>query len=657
MAILWGISFLIIAVYVGARLVGGRRLFAAYDAPVVALGMGLGVCAHLVYLLGLVQLYYEWLFRGATIIGAGLIVLAMTRRYDARVLKQVREMWGRLPRVRTLIFWCIIGTAVILLFAVGVLFAIAATPTMLIDSYMYHLTVAKAYLGHHGIFAIPYNLCSNYPLMPQMLYVWVLGLIPDGIMVCKMVSLVYMIMLVWLTYCLGRRFFSVAVGVVAMTLVMLTRDVGQFATTAHVDLQFAFYVCLGFYLFMLWALQKPEPWVLGLGSLAFGFALASKLPGVVYFVMGVLTLIVSVWIIDCLNRGEARREKNAEKDEVVRRARLGDLRHQAVFLLVPAVMVGMLWWGKSTVVTGNPFYPFFTNSIPTRVEYKQMAQDFLEKDQVYGRFAMPRTLQELKEFGNYVQEYLRNVYYLEANRMVLFMCLALLLGIVGRFYREPAMVFLLVLGAFAVGIFLRSPAWRFLIGLYPLIIVLLWGSVQKFAGRQGMFALIAGIVILLSLNGFWTYNYAGRVGEDSLAVPPHGPMLVRKAIVGYYEREFSQYEWVKYVPTVMGKSDVLLVTENIPELPLLPVAIFPNPHMHSKDMLEFLAEDRAYGSDEIFAYLRKLGITHILTRNRLEARLGDFRERHLELVREHKGMRLFALRSFPKLQLENEGPF
>jgi len=73
--------------------------------------------------------------------------------------------------------------------------------------------------------------------------------------------------------------------------------------------------------------------------------------------------------------------------------------------------------------------------------------------------------------------------------------------------------------------------------------------------------------------------------------------------------------------------------------------------------MAFLAEDRGYGSEEIFAYLRKLGITHILTRNRLEGRLGDFQERHLELVREHKGMRLFALRSFPKLQLENEGPF
>lgn len=75
-------------------------------------------------------------------------------------------------------------------------------------------------------------------------------------------------------------------------------------------------------------------------------------------------------------------------------------------------------------------------------------------------------------------------------------------------------------------------------------------------------------------------------------------------------------------------------------------------------MLEFLVEDRGYGSDEIFVYLRRLGITHILTGNALvEGGLGEFQERHLELVREHKGMRLFALRSFLKLQLENEGPF
>ena len=134
-------------------------------------------------------------------------------------------------------------------------------------------------------------------------------------------------------------------------------------------------------------------------------------------------------------------------------------------------------------------------------------------------------------------------------------------------------------------------------------------------------------------------------------------MLHRKAIVGYYEREFSRYEWVKYVSSIMGKGDVLLVTENIPELPLLPVAIIPNPHMHSKDMMEFLAEDREFGSEEIFAYLSELGVTHILTGKRLEGKLGEFQGRHLELVRGHKGMLLFALRPFPKLQLENEGPF
>jgi hypothetical protein len=657
MAILWGICILIIASYVGARLVGGRRLFAHYDAPVIALGIGLGVCAHLVYVLGLAQLYYQCLFRGATIIGACLVILLIIKQPDVRIANRVREILERLPRVNTWTFWVMIGLVAILLFAVAVLFTITATPTMLIDSYMYHLTVPKAYLGHHGIFAIPYNLCSNYPLMPQMLYVWLLGLMPEGLMVCKTVSLVYIIMLGWLTYCVGRRFFTAAVGLVGMTIIMLTRDVGQFATTAHVDVQFAFYVCLGLYLFMVWALQKPEPRTLGLGSLAFGFALASKLPGAVYLVIGILTLIVSVWIINRLDQHEPQRESDEQKDEGIRRARLGDLRRQVVFLLAPAIVVGMLWWGKNAIVTGNPFYPFFTNSMPTRVEYKQMAQDFLAKDKVYARFTVPHTWQELKDFENYMLKYLRNVYYLEANRMVLFMCLALLLGIIGRFYRERTILWLLVLSAFSVGVFLRSPAWRFLIGLYPLIIVLFWASVQKLVRKQGVFALIAGIVVLLSLKGFWTYNYAGRVGEDSLEVPPHGPMLHRKAIVEYYEREFSHYEWVKFVSRIMGKGDVLLVTENIPELPLLPVAIIPNPHMHSKDMLEFLAEDREFTSEEIFAYLSKLGVTHILTGNRLDGRLAEFQAQHLELVRGHKGMRLFALRPLPKLQLENEGPF
>ncbi len=649
MAILWGISILVIAGYIGARLVGGRRLFAHYDAPVVALGIGLGVCAHLVYLLGLVQLYYEWLFRAATIIATCLVVLIVVTRKRSSVMSHMREMWKGFPPAGTLAFWSMLGIVLVLLFIVGTLFAITSTPEMLIDSYMYHLTVPKAYLGHHGIFAISYNLCSNFPLMPQMLYIWVLGLMPNAIIKCKMASLAYAIMLGWLTYCLGRRFFSAAVGVVAMTLVMLTRDVGQFATTAHVDVQLAFYVCLGFYLFMVWALQKPERRVMGLGSAAFGFAIASTVHGVIFALMGILTLIFSVWVIGCLDRRKARTKSEVQKCSGVTRANLHDLRRQLAFLLVPALVIGMLWWGKSTIVTGNPLYPFFSHIIPTRVEYKQMAIDQFAKEPFYACFAVPLSLHEWKEFGNYIQKYLRNVYYLEANRMILFMSLALLLGILGRFYREQTIIFLLVLSAFAIPALLRSPSWRFLIGLYPLIIVLFWGSVQKWVKRKGLFALIAAIAIVLSLNGFWNYNYPKLKAHDFLPG--------REAITQYYKRELSHYEFVKFISNAMHKDDVLLVTENIPELPLLPAAIIPNPHMYSKDMLAFLAEDRGYGSEEIFAYLRKLGITHILTRNRLEGRLGEFRERHLELVREHKGMRLFALRSFPKLQLENEGPF
>jgi len=174
--------------------------------------------------------------------------------------------------------------------------------------------------------------------------------------------------------------------------------------------------------------------------------------------------------------------------------------------------------------------------------------------------------------------------------------------------------------------------------------------VQKWVKRKCLFALIAAIAIVLSLNGFWNYNYPKLKAHDFLPG--------REAITQYYKRELSHYEFVKCISNAMHKDDVLLVTENIPELPLLPAAIIPNPHMYSKDMLAFLAEDREYGSEEIFAYLRKLGITHILTRNALaEGGLAEFQERHLELVREHKGMRLFALRSFLKLQLENEGPF
>jgi hypothetical protein len=649
MAVLWWLSILIIAGYVGWWVVGGRRLLAHYDAPVVALGIGLGVCAHLVYALGIAQLYYEWLLRAATISAACIIVLIALTRKRAGAVKLLRDIWRRVPRARTWAFWCMIPVVGILVYAIGMLFIITAVPTMLIDSYMYHLSVPKAYLGHHGIFAIPYNLCSNFPLMPQMLYTWVMGLMPNAIVECKMASLLYAIMLGWLTYCLGRRFFSAAVGVTGITLIMLMRDVGQFATTAHVDLEMAFYVCLGYYLFMVWALHKPERRVLGLGSLAFGFAIAANVPGAIYFVMGIATLVVSVGVIRFLGRREATRRSEGQNPTIATHAHLNDLRRQLAFLLIPALVVGMLWWGKNVIVTGNPLYPFFSESIPTTVEYRQMALDQFAKEQFYTRFAVPLTLHDWKEFGNYLLVYLRNVYYLEANRMILFMSLALLLGIAGRFYHDRATIFLLILSAFGIPVLLRSPAWRFLIGLYPLILILFWGSVQKWVKRNGLFALIAALVIVLSLKGFWNYNYP--------RLKAHGIVLSREAITEYYERELPHYDFVEFISNALHKDDVLLVTENIPELPLLPVAIIPNPHMYSKDMLESLAEDRQFTSNEIFAYLRRLGVTHILTRNPLEGKLEEFKKQHLDLIYQYKGIRLFALLPYQKLQLENQSPF
>jgi hypothetical protein len=229
------------------------------------------------------------------------------------------------------------------------------------------------------------------------------------------------------------------------------------------------------------------------------------------------------------------------------------------------------------------------------------------------------------------------------------MSLALLLGIAGRFYHDRATIFLLILSAFGIPVLLRSPAWRFLIGLYPLILILFWGSVQKWVKRNGLFALIAALVIVLSLKGFWNYNYP--------RLKAHGIVLSREAITEYYERELPHYDFVEFISNALHKDDVLLVTENIPELPLLPVAIIPNPHMYSKDMLESLAEDRQFTSNEIFAYLRRLGVTHILTRNPLEGKLEEFKKQHLDLIYQYKGIRLFALLPYQKLQLENQSPF
>ncbi|MCX6366977.1 MAG: glycosyltransferase family 39 protein [Armatimonadetes bacterium] len=192
------------------------------------------------------------------------------------------------------------------------------------DSLSYHLAAPKRYLQEGRIYYIPDDHHSNFPFTLNMLYLWMLSL--GSVSGAKLCHWLCGALLTLAVYTCGARHFSKTIGQVAAVVTATTPMLLWESTTAYIDLALALFSFLSFYA-VLNAHEQPR-WLV-VSAVLMGLALGTKSTALAFWAMGVLGLLA--------------------------------MRLPFRLALVWAGMalaIGLPWYLKTFLYTGDPVYPF-----------------------------------------------------------------------------------------------------------------------------------------------------------------------------------------------------------------------------------------------------------------------------------------------------------
>lgn len=267
-----------------------------------------------------------------------------------------RRLIGKLPRTveapRQFVLQNIptIEKLAIMLFLSIFLLALlqALTPAWDYDGLMYHLQGPRLFLQVGRIVPLPENWLTYYPFLVEMLFT--IGLAFGSEAFAKLIHLAFAALLVAATYSAARRFTGSTHAWLAAAILVGIPIFPIWAGFAYSDMAWALYEFLALYASLIWIERRQlsdgeasenqsrlsETGLLTLAGVMMGFALGTK-----YMALGgagVLGLLI-LW--------------HSSRDGW----RLA-LRNAAVYS-VAALLVGMPWYLKNYLWTGNPVYPFF----------------------------------------------------------------------------------------------------------------------------------------------------------------------------------------------------------------------------------------------------------------------------------------------------------
>lgn len=345
------LALLLVAVFgFGVPAVHGVGLHnrAAPEFYLFSLALGLGILAHLMLGLGALGLLYQgaaWTLLVAGML-LGLLELVRYRTAYRDALDQIR-----LPERIT--WFTVLLTLLLIVNCLYPLLADALVPPLNWDEIAYHLAIPKIYVQHHAITYIPFIPYSNWPLETEMLFT--LGLLLPSETLPHLISWACLLMTCWGLYLLGRRYFSVQVGLLAAVIFSATPMVGTLAGTALVELPLTLYTFLATFAFLIW-LETCENSAWMLSALSGGLAAATKLNGaLVSLVLGVLIVIAGL---------------------MRRQVQLKALAIRFVLFGLLAFAVVAPWYVKCWIQTGNPFWPFLQDTLGGR-DWDALGSEYL----------------------------------------------------------------------------------------------------------------------------------------------------------------------------------------------------------------------------------------------------------------------------------------
>ena len=294
---------------------------------------------------------------GIALAAAGLAIAVGWRQRTDSLLALRACLHGRPSRS---LAWIALAAP---LLVIAALVFISLTPNVGWDDSVAHLTLPRIYLAHAGFVRVPFNVYSNWPLNPQLLYAFAM-LVQDYIL-AKLVHLAFLGLTVFASYRLASTYSTPLGGGVAAALLLANPVVLDEARSAYIDLAFAFFLFMAF-VYALQHLEQRRAAPLLLSGICCGLVAGTKLTGVVAAPCIALLVIVS--------------RTAASRSREFRRA----CADAALYVALPAVLLTAPWYVRSYWYTGNPVYPLFYGTFGGPEWNTDVNRQFVEWQQSIG---------------------------------------------------------------------------------------------------------------------------------------------------------------------------------------------------------------------------------------------------------------------------------
>jgi 4-amino-4-deoxy-L-arabinose transferase-like glycosyltransferase len=232
------------------------RYHSGWERLAFSAGLGYGLLATLVLLLGLSGLLYRWLLWLIVV----LLAAAVWKEIKG-LAPQCKRWWTRIAK--GLSFHPDFQTLLLFFLGANLLLAIflASAPPTDWDALVIHLVIPKVALREHGLsqpLEVP-DLFSQKPLLEHMLFT--LGMALRGDRIAKLIAFSFSLLTVGAIYAFGKRFCGPRVALLAVTIFSSIPVVVLISTFAYVDLGVTFYSFAALYALINWIQTEERGWL------------------------------------------------------------------------------------------------------------------------------------------------------------------------------------------------------------------------------------------------------------------------------------------------------------------------------------------------------------------------------------------------------------
>ncbi len=550
------------------------------ERTLIGFALGLGLLAAMMLALGLCG----GLYRPLGFVPPALL-LALGARQHRAMAADLRDY----TKTIRLTGWGWLLTVLFGAFGLVSFIGCFAPPTTSLewDSLAYHLADPKMYLSAHRIIFLPWEDHSNFAFTAEMWYLY--GLLLGSFPLAKLFHFACGAGTCLAVYALGARQISPAAGKVSALLLASTPIVFWEAGTAYVDLTTAFFTTLTLLALGQGIMLRDSRW-LRLSAILMGLTLSTKATAL--GTLGLLAFGLLLWRLCSLKE-----------------APLLAVKSTALWGLL-ALLVGCPWLVKSSILTGNPVYPFFYGVFGGRGWDKSAADYYTHWNAAFG---MGHSLSDIALVPWNLTMFLLPGHLIPAAYPKPF-----------NDYQTPLGACTpVLLGALFFPVFLRGASASVkALAVFALGSLLLWAGTMQYVRyllpTLPVLCLLAGYVVVqaytlrlksgyaLAALGVCSLAFSLGVGLSLLSL--EAPVVFGQVSRDdYITRGFGPYPAMQFINTQLPDNSKIVMYGN-------PLGFYcDKPYLWGEPTHgTTIPYDTFHSAGDLRAYLHKLGVTHIL---------------------------------------------